>query len=67
MSHTSTHFDGTLTEVEFETHNPEYLFVGLSASESCHVRLEEEIRPGKDTLIEFFTGWECSWNAVGSV
>ena len=53
-----------LTEVEFEITDPAYFFVGLSERESCRVRLEEMIRLADGTLIEFFSGRDCSRAAI---
>lgn len=67
MSSTSQPTDRTadgLIEVEFEITDPAYFFVGLSEAESCRVQLEEMIRLADGTLIEFFSGRECSRTAI---
>lgn len=67
MSSTSEPTDRSadgLTEVEFEITDPTYFFVGLSQTESCRVQLEEMIHLADGTLIEFFSGRECSRAAI---
>jgi predicted DNA binding protein len=67
MSSTSQPTDRTadgLIEVEFEITDPAYFFVGLSERESCRVQLEEMIHLADGTLIEFFSGRECSRTAI---
>lgn len=58
------HAPDDVVELEFELTDTSYFFVGLSAEQSCEVRLEEMIRLADGSLVEFFTARDGSVSAI---
>ena len=58
------HAPDDVVELEFELTDPSYFFVGLSAEQSCAVRLEEMIGLADGSLVEFFTARDSSVGAI---
>ena len=58
------HAPDDVVELEFELTDTSYFFVGLSAEQSCEVRLEEMIGLADGSLVEFFTARDSSVGAI---
>ncbi|MDX1746481.1 MAG: bacterio-opsin activator domain-containing protein, partial [Halobacteriales archaeon] len=53
-----------VTEIEFELTDPGYFFIGLASDEGCRVRSDASLRLSTGESIEFFTAFDCRFQAI---
>jgi predicted DNA binding protein len=59
-----THESADITELVFELADPSYFWVGLSADQSCLVRLERSVQRATGTVDEFFTASDATGESI---